>query len=129
MESHGPGGRRMDLQRQLVPRIQNFAKDGKTVSGGGPGTSEDFRRIIFHEPSERFAGKTAVDDDTLVPGPVGNFPGLADGFGRRQFFMEKPLQFTSAPDALLKNRLKNQRIQYGHHLEARIKNEKDKIRN
>ena len=101
---------RMDLQRELVLRVEDFAEDGKTIVQHAR-AADEFVEKIFHQPVQIFSRELAVGDDAHVAGAVADFPRLTDGFAGRRIFLEEAFQLASAPDALLEDGVKRQRIE------------------
>ncbi len=102
----------MNLKRQFITGIENFAKDRKTISGSGSGIAKDFPRTFFRGPAQGFTGEFSVGDNAFIIRAIRNFPGFTYRFAIRQIFFEKLFQFASAPDALLKNRLENEWVKH-----------------
>src|SRR5262245_41469472 len=103
--------RRMHLHRECFPRVQNFDEDRKAVNVRTRHTEQIFR-MMFHQPAKVFAGQWTVGDDADSFGAIGDFPRLADGNIGRQRLGVEPLQIAAAPDALLKDGMKNKWVKH-----------------
>ena len=105
------GKRGMNLQRELLPRIENLDEQGESVAVR-LGPTQKLGCVLLHEPTQVLAGERAVRDDAHVTRPVADFPRFPDRYAGWQRFMEKTLQLASAPDALLEDRPKGEGIEH-----------------
>ena len=72
--------------------------------------ADDFCGKSLHKRTQGLSLKGAVCDNGLAVGQIGQFPALADGLVAGQGFAEQFSEPASAPDSLLKERFKCQRI-------------------
>ena len=77
-------GRRMDLQRELLLRVEDLdeqRKPRRLAAWLAPSSSAG---VVLHEPTQVLARERAVGDDADVARPVADLPRLADRHAGRQ---------------------------------------------
>src|SRR5262245_58375098 len=104
-------GRGMDLKGKVFLSVEQFDEQRETTALKIRRT-EHFRRLMFHEPAQVFAGERAVGDDVYVAGPVADFPRFADGHVRRQRLAKQPFEVAPTPDTLFKDRMEYQAVEH-----------------
>jgi len=101
----------MYLKRKFFFGIENFDQQRKSPIQRR-GFAHQFGTMMLHEPMQILSSERAVDNFTLNVRAIANFPGFADRNIRRKRLPIEALDVASAPDAFLKDRLENERIQH-----------------
>src|SRR5439155_528074 len=102
----------MHLDRKFLLSVENFDEQWKTTRRRF-GLAKQFGAVLLHEPAQILSGKWTILDLAHRLWPVGNFPGFADRHSFGKLLLVKSLKVASAPDSLLENRTKFQRVEHG----------------
>src|SRR5215213_999013 len=97
----------MDLHGKFFVRAQQLDQEGKARALRD--LAEDFGAARYPEIVQAAAFLWALAHDALRFRPIDDLPGLADFYTRRQFLSVKRLEPSSAPDALLKDGVEEER--------------------
>src|SRR5262245_61447134 len=83
----------MDLNRQVLARVEELDKERKTVHL----SAEKFNAVLGHQLPERRAGTWAVRHLAAVKGMIAQQPGLADGLVGRKSAAKPLAEALAAP--------------------------------
>ena len=97
----------MDLQRQLLLRIEQFDQQRKTWRSEGP--AKNFFAKVDPKIVKRSARERTITHDTLGLRPIDDLPRFADSFVGRQSLAEQRGKVTTTPNPFLENRFEVER--------------------
>ena len=101
----------MNLQRKLIPGVEEFDQQWNVVSLQ-PGCAEQLLAMMRNKPVQVLARERPVGDNADITKSITDFPRFADQNAGRQFLPVQAFEIPPAPDALLEDRLKYQRIKH-----------------
>jgi hypothetical protein len=105
-QSAGNIVRRMNLQRQLFLRIEDFDEQRKTWSLGN--LPKDFVSLLGPQFVQSSSAQRAAGHDALRFGTIDNFPRFTDTLLRRKLFVKFGFEAPPAPHSLDENRLEGE---------------------